>query len=127
MMIVKATSVLISPNILSGNQTLELIKVVLIPDNKYGLVIHYLHTPYSLHMYRPCSFRLLQWRSQRPPKCLLCLATVIGKDHCTLIEHLDILIKNLVGLGCVQPDYWVWLRHSTIAYMNAIYRRHPCF
>ena len=51
MMIVKATSVLISPNILSGNQTLELIKVVLIPDNKYGLVIHYLHTPYSLHVH----------------------------------------------------------------------------
>ena len=37
-MIVKATSVLISPDILSGNQPLELIKVVLIPDNKYGLV-----------------------------------------------------------------------------------------
>ena len=38
MMIVKATSVLISPDILSGNQPLELIKVVLIPDNRYGLV-----------------------------------------------------------------------------------------
>ena len=38
MMIVKATSVLISPNILSGNQPLELIKVILVPDNKYGLV-----------------------------------------------------------------------------------------
>lgn len=38
MMIVKATSVLISPDMLGGNQPLELIKVVLIPDDKYGLV-----------------------------------------------------------------------------------------
>ena len=46
-MIVKATSVLISPDMLSGNQPLELTKVVLIPDVKHGLVnisVHSLQT-----------------------------------------------------------------------------------
>ena len=52
MMIVKATSVLISPTILSGNQPLELIKVVLVPDNKYGLV----NTICSVSM-RSCVYR----------------------------------------------------------------------
>ena len=40
MTIVKATSVLISPDMFSGNQPLELTKAILIPDNKHGLVIH---------------------------------------------------------------------------------------
>ena len=42
MTIVKATSVLISPDVLGDCQPLELNKIVLIPDDTYGLVTIYM-------------------------------------------------------------------------------------